>query len=343
MNTKIQRHAILLAALLQVLPIVRNFLASPAATSTFALILRWGVGATVTAGAYDACSGASPSFTSPTNFSATVGTYFSNSVVCSLVGTGNQAATSDGWILTNLLNTTQFSPFFANGKSTTNALPPGLTCTCISLNNADYIYGSVTGTPTVAGNYAVKFVVYSPGNGSKNANIFFNITGSASASPPVITNSPVSVTNVAGGNATFNVVAGGTAPLNYQWVYNSSVIVSGATNATLTLANLRASQTGSFSVIVTNTAGSVTSAPANLVVTFPAPPSVGSPATAGGNLRFSFTPVPGLTNTVLTNSTLSGGTWGVFTNVPPPPNNNPLTITDTPAAPQLFYRVMVVP
>jgi hypothetical protein len=266
MHNKIQQHAILLAALLQVLPIVRNFLASPAATSTFALILRWGVGATVTAGAYDACSGASPSIIPPTNFTATVGTYFSNSVVCSLVGSGNQAQTSDGWILTNLLNTAQYSAFFANGKSTTNAMPPGLTCTCISLNNADYIYGSVTGTPAVAGNYAVKFVVFSPGNGSKSGNIYFNISGSASASPPVITNAPVSVTNVAGGGASFNVVAGGTLPLAYQWVNNNLAGVSGATNSTLTLTNLRLSQAGSYLVIITNTAGSVTSAPASLVV-----------------------------------------------------------------------------
>lgn len=341
MKNKIQRHAILLAALLQVLPIVRNFLASPAATSTFALILRWGVGAAVTAGAYDACSGASPTFISPTNFNASLGTYFSNSVVCSLVGTGNQAQTSDGWILTNLLNTTQHSPFFANGQSTTNALPPGLTCTCISLNNANYVYASVTGTPLVAGNYAVKFVVYSPGNGSKNTTTFFTITGSAS--PPVITNSPVSVTNVAGGSASFNVVAGGAPPLNYQWVYNNSVTVSGATNSTLAFTNLREIESGSYAVIITNTSGSITSTPANLVVTLPAPPSVGTPAATGGKVQFSFTPVPGLTNTVLTNNTLIGGTWGVFTNIPPPVNNNPLTITDTPAAPQLFYRVMVVP
>jgi hypothetical protein len=342
MNNKIQRHAFLLAALLQVLPLVRNFLASPAATSTIAFVLRWGIGATVTAGAYDACSGASPSFISPTNFNATAGTYFSNSVVVSLVGTGNPASTSDGFILTNLLNTTQYSPFFSNGQSTTNALPRGLTCNCISLNNANYIYGSITGTPTTAGNYAVKFIVYSPGNGSKQTNVFFTV-GSSAASPPVITNAPTSVTNVAGSSTGFSVVAGGTSPLNYQWIYNSSVALPGATNFTYQLANVRASQAGNYSVIITNTGGSVTSPPAALVVTLPPAPPVSALAAPGGQFLFTFNPVPGLTNTVLTNSSLIGGAWGVFTNIPPPTNNNSLTITDTVSSPKLFYRVLVEP
>jgi hypothetical protein len=341
MKNKIQRHAIMLAALLQVLPIVRTFFTSPAASSTFAFILRWGAGAAVTTGAYDACSGASPSFISPTNFNLAVGNYFSNSVVVSLVGTGNQASTSDGFILTNLLNLAH-SAFFSNGQSTTNGLPAGLTCTCISLNNANYIYGSITGTPTVFGTFPVKFVVYSPGNGSKQTGVDFTISAS-STSPPVITNAPTSVTNVAGGSANFSVGAGGSSPLNYQWIYNDSQPLTGSTNASLTLADLRESQAGSYTVVITNGAGSLTSTPAMLVVTAPEAPPVNAPVTVNGQFRFTFSPVPGLTNTVLTNGLLIGGNWGVFTNISPPANNNPVTITDIPSSPKLFYRVMVVP
>ena len=67
---------LLLAAALQLLPLLRNIVTSPAAGSSFAIILRWGIGSAAALGAVDAVSGATSSFTSPTNFTATVGTFF---------------------------------------------------------------------------------------------------------------------------------------------------------------------------------------------------------------------------------------------------------------------------
>ncbi len=88
---------------------------------------------------------------------------------------------------------------------------------------------------------------------------------------PVITNAPQGGTIFAGSNFTFSVGASGFTPFNYYWLYQSNALaatspIPGATNATLTLSNTTGSQSGLYSVIVSNMAGSVTSTPATLRV-----------------------------------------------------------------------------
>ncbi|MEO5801933.1 MAG: immunoglobulin domain-containing protein [Verrucomicrobiota bacterium] len=69
-------------------------------------------------------------------------------------------------------------------------------------------------------------------------------------------------------NATFTVTAAGHELLNYQWRYNGTNI-SGATTASLTLTNVQLSDSGSYSVIVTNSTGTSTSSNATLIVNTP--------------------------------------------------------------------------
>jgi hypothetical protein len=89
------------------------------------------------------------------------------------------------------------------------------------------------------------------------------------AQVPAITNQPSNVTESATYGATFTVGATGAGPLFYQWSFDGTNI-SGATNATLALTNLSLSQSGSYTVIVTNASGSVTnSSPALLNVAAP--------------------------------------------------------------------------
>ena len=84
---------------------------------------------------------------------------------------------------------------------------------------------------------------------------------------PSITVQPVNQSVAVGQAATFAVTAGGTAPLTYQWSKNSAAI-AGATSASYTTAATVAGDTGSaFTVVVSNTAGSITSAGATLTVT----------------------------------------------------------------------------
>jgi len=89
------------------------------------------------------------------------------------------------------------------------------------------------------------------------------------ARPPEILDQPSDRTNEIGTLASFAVSAIGSKPLGYQWLKNGAPIVdggniSGATTSTLSLANVQPNYAGEFSVIVSNSAGSVTSSPALL-------------------------------------------------------------------------------
>ena len=84
--------------------------------------------------------------------------------------------------------------------------------------------------------------------------------------PPGITTQPANVSVTSPDAATFTVVASGTAPLTYQWRRNG-VTIAGATGASYVLDPTAIADSGAqFSVVVSNAAGSVTSASANLTV-----------------------------------------------------------------------------
>jgi hypothetical protein len=75
---------------------------------------------------------------------------------------------------------------------------------------------------------------------------------------------------IAGGEATVSVNASGGG-LTYQWQLNA-VDIAGATGATYTVPSVQSFHAGNYTVIVSNDAGSATSAAATLAVE-PAPPS----------------------------------------------------------------------
>ena len=83
---------------------------------------------------------------------------------------------------------------------------------------------------------------------------------------PSITTQPSDVSISPGGTAVFSVSAAGTAPLTYQWQKNGAPI-TGATAASYTTPAAQASDDGAtFTVVVSNSAGSVTSNAAKLSV-----------------------------------------------------------------------------
>lgn len=95
------------------------------------------------------------------------------------------------------------------------------------------------------------------------------------AYPPTTPNivvDPQSQTVTNGQSATFSVVAGGSSPLRYQWYFNTSSPIASATNTVLTINSVQASDAGTYSVIVSNTAGTATSALATLSISSPATP-----------------------------------------------------------------------
>lgn len=104
------------------------------------------------------------------------------------------------------------------------------------------------------------------GFNADSAGITLNLTFTpASSTAPTITTQPASQTVTVGANVTFTVVATGSGTLTYQWLFNGNPI-SGATSASYSLTNVQQASAGNYAVTVTNSAGTVTSTTATLVV-----------------------------------------------------------------------------
>ncbi|HEY1661029.1 MAG TPA: immunoglobulin domain-containing protein [Verrucomicrobiae bacterium] len=137
---------------------------------------------------------------------------------------------------------------------------------------------STNETDSSASNFSFDGVAMRPQGASSSATtIIFNevrvelVTGS---SPPTISTQPQDQSVLTGQNATFTASANGSAPLAYQWYYDETTALDGATNATLTITNAQASDIGGYSLTVTNANGSALSDTAELSVSDPTPPSI---------------------------------------------------------------------
>src|SRR5437667_2199884 len=129
------------------------------------------------------------------------------------------------------------------------------------------------------------------GNSTTSAGVTVTVNN-APATPPSITTQPVNQTVTAGQTARFAVVAAGTAPLGYQWQKNGASI-AGATAASYTTpATTTADSGATFRVVVSNSAGTVTSSAATLTVnadtTAPTVPA-GLSATAASSSQINLT------------------------------------------------------
>ena len=134
-----------------------------------------------------------------------------------------------------------------------NGVPiPGATEPTYMITNAQ---------PAAAGNYTV---------------IVTNSVGSATSSPamltvnpastPVVTSQPQGQSATAGLPVTFTAAAGGTPAPTYQWYFNGQALL-GATNSSFSIASAQVLNSGSYTVVATNAAGSATSSAAMLTVT----------------------------------------------------------------------------
>jgi sugar lactone lactonase YvrE len=133
----------------------------------------------------------------------------------------------------------------------------------------------VTGSSDGIGSAAMfqqPFGVAIDGNGNlyvaDTANDTIRLGRLAQPSLPVISSQPQGASIDQGGSATLSVSATGVPLPSFQWQLNSADI-SGAVNSTLTITNAQLSDGGTYTVVVTNGSGSVTSSPATLTVTLP--------------------------------------------------------------------------
>jgi CubicO group peptidase (beta-lactamase class C family) len=82
---------------------------------------------------------------------------------------------------------------------------------------------------------------------------------------PSITSQPAAQTIATGSTVVFNISAGGAPTLTYQWFLNATPL-AGATGPILVLPNATAADDGSYTCVIANPFGSVTSLPATLSV-----------------------------------------------------------------------------
>ena len=123
--------------------------------------------------------------------------------------------------------------------------------------------------------------------------------------PPIFTTQPATPVNIAQGQA-LNLTVGvsGTGPLNYQWIVNNTNLadggnISGSASTALVINPAYTSNSGSYSVVVSNAFGSITSRVS--LVTVGIGPSIITPPADTNDLVHS--------NVVLTVS--AGGTTAV--------------------------------
>jgi len=134
--------------------------------------------------------------------------------------------------------------------------------------DATAITGATASTYSIAAVSTTDAAAYSV----KVSNSAGSVTSSAAtlsvAAPvlaPSISSQPGNLTVNAGQAATFSVSASGTAPFTYQW-YKGTVALTGANSASYQIASASSSDAGTYSVKITNSAGSITSASATLTV-----------------------------------------------------------------------------
>jgi uncharacterized repeat protein (TIGR03803 family) len=97
----------------------------------------------------------------------------------------------------------------------------------------------------------------------------FSPGATTTITPPSIISSPASTNGLVDSEVTLTVTASGTTPLHYQWRKNGTAAadnIKGATDSSLTLDNLKLTDSGTYYVVVTNLYGSNTSAEAVLLV-----------------------------------------------------------------------------
>jgi hypothetical protein len=128
--------------------------------------------------------------------------------------------------------------------------------------------GSSYTTPSeVIGDNGAVFKVTVTNSAGSVTSVAATLTVSPVPVAPTITSQPANQAVTVGQTASFSVVATGTAPLSYQWSKNG-VAISGATGSSFTTPATVIGDNGArFTVVVTNSVGSVTSAAATLSVT----------------------------------------------------------------------------
>ena len=176
-------------------------------------------------------------------------------------------------------------------------------------------YSGVSCAGGEAGNYEVVI---------NNTAISQVVTGAVTltVNDPYITTQPLGQTNVIGANGSFTVVAGGAPTLSYQWKLNGNPLsdgptgngstIAGASSANLNISNMQTTDSGTYTVVVTTSAGGCTATSKNANVLIVGRPSLDSLVGDGfGNYTLNVSGPAGQSYRVLysTNAAAPVTTW----------------------------------
>ena len=299
--------SLLLAVVLQILPVTRVFVAtSSSAGSTFAIVSTWIAGLGALLGSYNAVSGASTTITSPATATATNGVAFTYRVT-----TGPDAA---NW--------------FAASN-----LPPGLTISTT--------VGRISGTPVTNGVYAVLLTASDNQRPDRTVRTILTLTVKPPGGGlPVVTGQPQNARVVEGSPLTLTVTVSGPAPLRYIW-RKGGVQLAGETNATLTLNPVTTNNAGSYNVLIASTYGAAASS--NAVVSVVPAPRFTSHAVHDGWIDLSFVRESGATYEIEFTDAAGGSAWRQWTNWSAT-GSTTLTTLSAPVGPSAsrFYHIKML-
>jgi hypothetical protein len=155
---------------------------------------------------------------------------------------------------------------------------------------------------------------------ANNGLMALQITPAVVNIPPGIIAQPQDRNVNAGQSATFSVTASGTAPLSYQWRCHGTNI-GGATASGYTRSNVQPGDAGSYSVVVTNVAGSLTSS--NAALTVNVPPTITTQPLSQTNLAGS-----SVTVSVTATGTEPLSYWWQYNGSTHPPGGSSFVVTE---------------
>jgi hypothetical protein len=199
--------------------------------------------------------------------------------------------------------------------------------------------GTLTFTPVAnaTGTGTITVTVNDGGASNNIVNRTFTVNVvPAGTSRPSLLSSLTNNVALAGKTVTLSITATGTAPLQYQWKFNGANLTL-ATNAALTLSTVNTNQAGTYSVAVSNAAGS-TNSTASLTVYAKAVSTLASAAHASGQFALAISGVSGCQYVVQASTNMVN--W-----VPLQTNTAPFTFVDTNASKfgRRFYRSVSLP
>ncbi len=220
----------------------------------------------------------------------------------------------------------------------------------------DQISGNLTTVFTGKTDLNIGVYVFS-GNGDNVNSIFSTIPQFAAGSTnvvavfagiptsPGILLPPSDVATSAGASVTLSVVANGTSPLSYRWFHNSIPLSNGSSligsdTSSLLLYGVDTANSGDYSVIVSNIAGSATSAAASLIVV--TPPQFSSVSLLpDSNPQITFSAVSNVTYRIDASTNFIN--WETLTNLPNPAGMLQFIDLDATNYGNRFYRAVWTP